>query len=125
MKKYKFPVLALIAGAIYANPLLAQTEGCDRTCLTGFADTVLSALAANNPAPVPLADGVKITNNGKLASLEETFWESANNIVYRWDIVNQRLGDTATVAVVHNADNSKTMLMVRLKVSNKQITEVE
>ena len=39
--------------------------------------------------------------------LADAFWESADRTVYRFDIVNERLGDTATEAVVLNADGSK------------------
>ena len=37
------------------------------------------------------------------------FWAGAGRTVYRWDIANDRLGDTATEAVVLNADGSMTM----------------
>ncbi len=117
--------LGLISGILLAAPAVAQTAACDRACLTGFADTMLEALTANESASVPLASGVKITSNGKATGLAETFWENADDITYRWDIVNPRLGDTATVAVVQNSDRSKTMLFVRLKVQSGAITEVE
>lgn len=122
MKTRKIAALALILATGAAQ---AQTATCDRACLTLVADTWLNALTANNPAPVPLSNEVTITNNGKLGGIDQTFWDSADQIIYRWDIVNQRQGDTATVAVVQNADNSKTMLMVRLKVQAGQITEAE
>ena len=125
MKIIRIMLLTLIPVILGSGPVLAQNQACDRACLTGFADTWLNALTANNPRPVPLANGAKITNNGKLGDINATFWESADRITYRWDIVNQRRGDTATVAVVQNADNSKTMLMVRLKVQDSRITEAE
>ena len=105
-------------------PAAAQTD-CNRACLTGFVDTYFKALAANDPAAVPLAPGVKITNNGKAVRLADAFWASADRTIYRWDIVNERLGDTGTEAVVQNADGSKTMYVLRLKVQNGRIAEVE
>jgi hypothetical protein len=113
-------VLTLVA-ALHAQ----APAGCNRACLTGFVDTYLKALTANTPATVPLAPNAKITLNGKVVTLAKAFWDSADRTVYRWDIVNERLGDTATEAVVQNADGSKTMYMVRLKVSGGKITEVE
>ena len=62
---------------------------------------------ANNTASVPLADTARITDNGKIAELNEVFWK-APDASPTVGIVNQRLGDTATVAVVQNADSSKT-----------------
>jgi hypothetical protein len=102
----------------------AKTE-CNRACLTGFADTFLKALAANTPNAVPLAPNAKVTINGRAVPLAQAFWDGADRTVYRFDIVNPRLGDSATEAVVLNADGSKTMYMVRLKVLDGKITEVE
>jgi hypothetical protein len=102
----------------------AKTD-CNRACLTGFADTFLKALAANTPNAVPLAPNAKVTVNGRAVPLAQAFWDGADRTVYRFDIVNPRLGDSATEAVVLNADGSKTMYMVRLKVLDGKITEVE
>ena len=106
--------------------LAAQAKpACNRACLVAVVDAYFNALAANNPTTVPLAPNAKITTNGKQMPLANAFWESAERIVYRFDIVNERLGDTGTEAVVLNADGSKTMYMLRLKVANAKITEVE
>ena len=102
----------------------AKTD-CNRACLTGIVDVYLKALAANTPAAVPLAPAAKVTINGRTVPLAEAFWDGAERTVYRFDIVNQRLGDTATEAAVLNADGSKTMYMVRLKVLDGRITEIE
>lgn len=112
----------LIAGCGSA----AQAQpACDRGCLTGYVDRYFDALAAADAARVPLAPDAKITANGRSTGLAETFWGGAERTVYRWDIVNERLGDTGTEAVVENADGSKTMLMVRLKIAGGTITEIE
>ena len=71
---------------------------------------------------MPLAPNAKITLNGKMVPRANAFWDNADRTVYRFDIVNQRLGDVATEAVVQNADGSKTMYMVRLKVAGGRIT---
>ena len=116
---------ALAIATVTAARAGAAKPACDRACLTGFIDTYFKALAANTPGAVPLAPNAKITTNGRLVTLDQAFWESAERTVYRWDIVNERLGDAATEAVVLNADGSKTMYMVRLKVQNGRISEVE
>ncbi|MBN2863570.1 MAG: hypothetical protein JXN62_10435 [Bacteroidales bacterium] len=97
----------------------------DRTTLTGYIDTYFKALVDNNPTAVPLADNVKITFNGDVKSLARSFWESAESIVYRFDIVNTRRGDTGTEAVIKNSDGSLTMYMLRMKVLGDRITEIE
>src|SRR5215212_3078331 len=115
-----------LALALCVTTVSAQTPAtCNRACLTGFVDTYFKALAANSATPVPLTPNAKITLNGRTVTLANAFWDSADRTVYRWDIVNDRLGDIASEAVVQNADGSKTMYMVRLKVTGGRITEVE
>ena len=119
---------ALAIALTLAAPVAPHAQApasCNRACLTGFADTYFKALTANTPAGVSLAPNAKVTLNGKTVPLAGAFWDSADRAVYRWDIVNERLGDVATEAVVQNSDGSKTMYMVRLKVAGGKITEVE
>ncbi|MES2603467.1 MAG: hypothetical protein V4603_00930 [Pseudomonadota bacterium] len=113
-------LLALLA----ANTAQAQI-GCDRACLTGYVDMWFKGLTSNTTTGVPLAENVKISANGQLTDLKGTFWDSADTVPYRWDIANIRLGDTGTEAVLKNADGTLTMLIVRLKVTNGAITEIE
>jgi hypothetical protein len=111
--------------AVIAAGAIDAKAACDRACLTGFADTYFKALVDNRAGAVPLAPSVKVTLNGQAMKLEQAFWDGADRTVYRWDIVNEQLGDIASEAVVLNADGSKTMYMVRLKVLGGKITEVE
>jgi hypothetical protein len=112
-----------LAAAMHA--VVGAKPACDRACLIGLVDTYFTALAANRPAAVPLAPNAKVTLNGQVTKLDQAFWDSAERAVYRWDIANDQLGDVASEAVVLNADGSKTMYMVRLKVANGKISEVE
>jgi hypothetical protein len=112
-------VLALGTGVIDAK------SACDRACLTGFADMYFKALVDNRAGAVPVAPDVKVTLNGQPMPLDQAFWGNAERTVYRWNIVNEQLGDIASEAVVVNADGSKTMYMVRLRVMNGKIAEVE
>ncbi|MDG1851687.1 MAG: hypothetical protein P8J44_06185, partial [Gammaproteobacteria bacterium] len=122
MKMSLFWVMLVLSG--FAGSANAQI-GCDRACLSGFMDSYLNALYANNPAAVPVANDVKITDNNRIVNLNQAFWNEAQETAYRWDIANPRLGDVATEAVVRNSDGSYTMVMVRLKVASNAITEVE
>ena len=108
----------------FVAPLQAQVN-CDRACLEGFVSTYLDALYDNSPNDVPLARDAKISDNNRLVGLREAFWNDAEATAYRWDIANPRLGDVATEVVIRNADDSLTMAVVRLKVQERRITEVE
>jgi hypothetical protein len=114
---------ALAAGA--TATARAQSSPCDRACLTGFIDAYFAALFANDAGALPQAARARITDNGAEKRLADTFWDSASETVYRFDIVNTDRGDTGTQTVIRNADGSKTMHMVRLKVQNGTITELE
>src|SRR5262245_7663823 len=117
----------LLAGllALAAAPGASAQGSCDRACLTGFLDGWFKGLVSNSTSGVPVARDVKITQNGQITTLAGTFWDSADSAPYRWDIANPRLGDTAAVAVIKNADGAMTMLSVRLKVKSGAITEIE
>ena len=97
----------------------------ERSALTGIIDQYFKALLVNNASAVPLAESAKITLNGDIKSLAETFWKDAESITFRFDIVNTRRGDTGTEAVIKNSDGSLTMFMLRMKIKGDKIAEIE
>lgn len=109
----------------FMGQALAQQTTCDRACLTRFIDGYYSALVANNPAALPQASGARITENAREKKLGDTFWASADKVIWRFDAVNIRRGDTGTQVVIQNADGTKTMHLLRLKVKAGAITEIE
>ncbi len=115
----------LFAPSSLAQPGAESNARCDRACLTGFVDSYFKALLAHDARALPQAARARITENGAEKPLASTFWDSAAEIVFRFDVVNIRRGDTGTEAIIRNADGTKTMCMVRLKVRNGAITEVE
>jgi hypothetical protein len=117
-------VVALAAFAAGATPALAQAP-CDRACLTTFIDAYFAALIANDAGALRQAARARITQNGAEKKLADTFWDGAAETVFRFDIVNTTRGDTGTQTVIRNADGSKTMHMLRLKVVGGAITEIE
>ncbi len=98
---------------------------CDRNCLEGFVSLYFDALISNDATTLPLAEDLRLTENGMSLPIHATFWETASSVSYRWDIVNTRLGDTGTEAIIENSDGSQTMMALRLKVEKSQITEIE
>jgi hypothetical protein len=121
-----FALATLIAPSGVAQTTSDQSKTpCDRACLTGFVDSYFKALLAHDAHALPQAARARITENGAEKNLAATFWEGAVETVFRFDIVNPRRGDTGTEAVIRNADGSKTMCMLRLKVQNGTIAEIE
>jgi hypothetical protein len=123
------PLHRVVLGALLATTAAATAQAepvpCDRACLTGFVDAYFGALKTHNAQALPQAAKARITENGAEKKLAELLWTGAGDAVYRFDIVNTRRGDTGTEAVVRNADGSKTMVMLRLKVASGAITEIE
>jgi hypothetical protein len=120
----------VVALAWLAMPVQAQTQrgvthACDRACLTGFIDTYIAGLIANNPSRLPLAPGAKITLNDDVVPASRLFWDQAASVQARIDIANPRWGDTGTQAVINNADGTQYIHVFRLKVRGGAITEVE
>jgi hypothetical protein len=119
-------VCVLTALTLFASHGGAQSKAaCDRACLTGFVDSYFKALLAHDAGALPQAARARITENGSETGLAKMFWAGAAETVFRFDVVNTRRGDTGTEAIIRNADGTKTMYMVRLKVQNGAITEIE
>lgn len=118
-------ICTALVSLAFATLAPAQQATCDRACLTKHIDAYYAALVANNPAGLPQAAGARITENAREKKLADTFWATADKVIWRFDIVNTRRGDTGTQVVIQNADGSKTMHLVRLKVAAGAITEME
>lgn len=99
---------------------------CDRECLRGFMTQYLDAMVTNNPAALPLARNVRFTENTKAAKLRESeLWKAALKIrPYRQDILDVHDGVAGTHVIVEENGNP-VMLLVRLKVVDRKISEIE
>ena len=100
-------------------------EDCNRECLRGFITQYLNAMVAHTPKSVPLAPNVRFTEDTVDMKIGDGLWKVASKIrPYRLDILDPAQGVAASQVVVEES-GSPVMLVLRLKVSNKQITEVE
>jgi hypothetical protein len=109
-----------------AAPLgaFAQDE-CDRACLKAVLDQYMAAQAANDAAALPpLAAGVKFTENGVVMQPGTGFFATADDTTYRLEIFDSETGGAAVGAVVKEGEASVFQL-VRLKVEDGALTEIE
>lgn len=128
IRRRRTPLLVLASlalGSLASESAFAQAPACDRACLTAVVDSYYAALIANDARKLPQASKARITENGTDKKLADTFWASADSIAFRFDIVNTKRGDTGTEVVIKNEDGTKTMQMLRLKVQNGAVTEIE
>ena len=117
-------VIVLVVLALSISPAFAQSS-CDRECLKGFITQYLNAMVAHTPGALPLAATVRFTEDTVDMKLGDGLWKQASKIrPYRLDILDVSQGVAASQVVVEEA-GSPVMLMLRLKVASRKITEVE
>jgi hypothetical protein len=98
---------------------------CDRECLRGFITQYLDALVAHNASALPVSAKVRFTEDSVEMHLGEGLWKDASRIrAYRQDILDTRQGVAASQVIVEEA-GSPVFLVLRLKVADKKITEIE
>jgi hypothetical protein len=116
--------VSMIAGQTPARG--GATAGpCDRACLEGFVDQYLDALAVRDPKKLPLAANVKFTENGQKLNLGDGIWNTATaKGIYRLFVTDTEAGQVAFIGTLKE-DAGSVMMALRLKVANRQISEIE
>ena len=116
---------ALAGAALGVQPAAAQAA-CDRECLRSTMTTFLYALLKHDTSGLPLADNVRVTEDGiekPLANLG-----LVNTVTrlrgFRQDILDERAGMAGVHVVVEEA-GAPVLLVVRLKIADAKIAEVE
>jgi hypothetical protein len=98
--------------------------GCTRELLAGTVDAYFTALAAHDASSLPLADGVKFTENGEVMELGEGLWANAGMVKSTMSLFDTETCGTVTQAVVPDG-SSDIPLGLRLKLVDQKITEIE
>ncbi len=105
---------------------IAQSIGsaCTRESLNAITDKFIAALGAHNPSSLPLASGVKYTENGMLVAIGKGAWETAGKTTFKRRMVDTQKCGTHTQAIIE--ENGKPMLYgVRLRIDKEKISEIE
>ena len=117
--------LMLVLVLIGASAAPRGAADCDRDCLRGFITQYLDALVAHNPSALPLDAKVRFTEDSVEMHLGDGLWKDASRVrAYRQDVLDVRQGVAASQVIVEEA-GSPALLVLRLKVANKKITEIE
>lgn len=119
--------LAVSAGA-HAQQDAASTEFkivCGRDCLAGFANRFLDALVSHDPSRVPMAPDVRYTENGSRLAIGDALWATVgalgdNKLVF----TDPEAGSIMIYAGLVES-GLPSMFAARLKVENRQVTEIE
>jgi hypothetical protein len=103
---------------------------CDRACLEGLVDKYLDAAIAHDPKQLPLARDVKFTENGVRLEVGDAHWKTVTGKgTYRLFVTDAEAGQVTFIGTIREEargpEGSPSALALRLKVRNRQITEIE
>src|SRR6185295_18026578 len=99
--------------------------GCDRECLRGFVTQYLTAMVAHTPASLPTTPNARFTENTQTMKLGEGLWKNASGIrPYRQDFIDVAQSTTVSHVIVDEG-GTPVMLVLRLKIDSRKISEME
>jgi len=111
--------------AIPKAPQNGVPPSCDRQCLYGFLDQYLDALKAKDPSRLPLAKGVRYSENNVEMQIGDGVWGTITGL----GTYNLRTADPANGAVgcygIVQESNTVSIFALRLKVVDSKISEAE
>ena len=120
-----FVALPGILGVMCLAPPAVHAQTCDRACLTGMMTRFVDALVAHDPARLPLADGVRYTEDSRNATLGEGIWKSVTaNGGFRQDYIDTRKQVAASHVLLREND-TQVLYSVLLHVAGMKITGIE
>jgi hypothetical protein len=118
-------VLCALATHVPAPADVSPEDSCDYTCLTGFVDLYLKALAAHDLSLVPVTDPVKFTENTIPLKLGDGLWGTISGTgTYKLYFADPHLGEVGLEGTIRE-NGTPAILLIRLRVVNRRITEVE
>lgn len=103
----------------------APADACTRELLDGLLDDYFAALAAGDPSSLPLAEGVKFTENAMQVEIGTTaFWKDAGEVKYSQRALDTVACSAAAQAVIPEGGRDLPVGL-RIKVEGSKITEIE
>jgi hypothetical protein len=118
----------LLAGA---TGVVHAADTCDRACLEGYVDRYLDALLAHQPSLLPVAPGVRFTEDGQQLLLGDGLWNTMHaKGHYRLFVTDVPAGQVAFFGSIQEDNRDPAMgtpalIALRLKVRNGLIAEIE
>ena len=108
-----------------AAPSCAATADCDRACMEGLAEKYLAAMLTHDPSKAPLARTARYTENTVELPLPDGLWRTVESIgVYRLFVTDPKAGSVGFF-VKAQENGAPVLVSTRLKVVDRQITEIE
>jgi hypothetical protein len=121
-------ILSLLIGSLSLACLAAPAAAanCDRECLRGMISSYLNALVKHDTSKLPLANTVRITEDSIEKPIEDVrLVRSVTKIrAYRQDFLDEREGVAGSDVIVEES-GAPVLLVLRIKVADEEITEIE
>ena len=125
MNKTISALVATACLAVGASSHASAAPACDETCLDGFADQYLAALAVRDPSRLPLATGARYTENTRPLKFGDVLWATASGLgPYRHHFDDVQQGQAGLYAVIEE-NGAPALFTLRLKIVDHKITEAE
>lgn len=109
-----------------AKPPEARSKDCDAKCLTGLADRYLDALARRDYKGLPVSPNLLVAENGHATRIGEGLWKVLEKLnsgrAYFTDPV---AGQVLVVTTLQESAQQPFIFVLRLKIEDKLISEVE
>jgi hypothetical protein len=124
-------VVVLILGKAAIQPGRTVEAGnpasntCDRTCLNGFVDQYMAAVAVHDPSKLPTAASIRYSENNVEMKLGEGLWQTSDGWgSYKVLVDDPETGQVGFLAVA-NEDGHLSCFAGRLKVVGHKVAEIE
>ena len=128
MKNRTIVGLLLLAGLVYgsAGSAAQRAPGCDRECLRGKVTQLLHAFVKHDVSGLPVADTLRVTEDAVEKPLAKVGLVGTVTRLrgFRQDIIDERAG-VAGADVVVEETGAPVLLVVRVKVVDDKLTEIE
>jgi hypothetical protein len=121
----------LVLSGLLAAGFAAGQAKCDRACLEGFVDKYFDAMKAHDPKLLPQSKNLKFTENGQKLDIGDGLWNTfSGKGPYRLFVTDPEAGQVAFIGTIREdgrdpAAPIPTVIGLRLKVVNNQVTEAE
>lgn len=103
----------------------ADSTGCDRACLTGFADRYLEAMIRHDPTSVSFSRDAKLAENQQAIKAGEGLWKTAASFSkVRQYVADPQTGQVGVQAIADDAGRP-AIFALRLKIVGNAVAEAE
>lgn len=108
------------------DPPADRSASCDAACLQGIAQTYLTALARRDYSALPVAPNLMVTENAQPSRIGDGVWRVLEKLNLPANFFTDPVaGQVIALTSIEESAKQPLILMVRLKIEDRKIAEVE